>query len=726
MPHASTLRKQPSGKWEIEFTAGVWTDVTADVDQRAAVPQIRFGRTSEFSAPAPSELTVTLRNFDRDASGAPLFDVNRNYVRGNYTPQDQTSPYWPNIVPRKRIRYSYNPGVQRFRFTGYIKSWQPLLLDGSRPYMQITAIDRMDQLSRVTMLAPITQEITLDKPLYWWPLTDPAGSTFAAEQSGHSGPGLPVVGTQTNPLIFGDLGPGFGDGTGVHFAGPTSAQALQTTGLPTISFSGDTGLWLRLTANPGSNAGLFNADNPGTLGVGTLTIGLNTSGQPFVTGPGSASITSATGLADAKWHHVFLSFAGSVPLSNSYVYTLYVDGVSVGTQTVTASPPNFAFNRVTVGGGSGMQIVNANLGQVAVFILGSISTTRITAHYQAGLGYSGDRTDQRVARFLGYAGLTTSDWNLDTGQAIVGTYPQDGKDILSACQDMAATEGGGAAVYVTSDGKVRFINRRYRDNRTPKLTVDAVNDLDGTVYAPSFDDLNLITSSTVSRSNESGTQSTQTYSITSTFGVFSDQITSYATTDQDALNLAQYDVNSRSTPALRFPQIAVDLATSFNNLYDQMGQLQIGDRVRLQNIPGVAYPQTTVDFFFEGLNESPDVDSYKDVLDVSPADNPPRWKWDTSDWQPTPGSMTLNAGITNTATTLAVATTAGNPTFTTGASYPVTITIGGEDITLNSAPGGATSPQTFTGVTRGVNGTTAAAQSAAAAVTLAAPDAWSL
>src|SRR5215472_14305295 len=162
MPHASTLRKQPGGKWEIEFTAGVWTDVTTDVDQRAQVPSMRFGRSSEFSQPQPAELTVTLRNFDRDATGAPLFDANRNYIRGNYTPNDPTSPYYPNIQPRKRIRYSYNPGVQRFRFTGYIKSWAPVLADGARPYMQITAVDRLDQLSRVTMLSPIRQEITAD------------------------------------------------------------------------------------------------------------------------------------------------------------------------------------------------------------------------------------------------------------------------------------------------------------------------------------------------------------------------------------------------------------------------------------------------------------------------------------------------------------------------------------------------------------------------------------
>src|SRR5215468_5634292 len=188
MPHATTLRPAPNKKLEIELTAGVWTDVSADIDHLNFPMSIRFGRSSEFAAPQPAELTVTLKNYDRDGTGAPLFDTNHNYIRGNYTPADSSSPYYPNIQPRKRIRYSYNPGVQRWRFTGYIQTWAPLLLDGSRPYMQITAIDRMDQLSRVSMLSPIRQEITLDDPFYYWPLTDDPGSAQALEQSGNSGP----------------------------------------------------------------------------------------------------------------------------------------------------------------------------------------------------------------------------------------------------------------------------------------------------------------------------------------------------------------------------------------------------------------------------------------------------------------------------------------------------------------------------------------------------------
>jgi len=199
---------------------------------------------------------------------------------------------------------------------------------------------------------------------------------------------------------------------------------------------------------------------------------------------------------------------------------------------------------------------------------------------------------------------------------------------------MAATEGVCAVFYTTPDGKVRFANRRYRDSLTPKLTINAVDDLDPSVYSPSFDDLNLVTQATVTRSAESGGLTTQTYTNTTAvtaFGVFADQPTTYTTSDTDALGLAQYEVNSHATPLLRFPQIAVDLATAGHNLYDAVGQLQIGDRIRLTNIPSVAYPTSSLDFFLEGWTETPGVDSYQVVFDVTAADNPgPRFQLDVS------------------------------------------------------------------------------------------------
>src|SRR6266581_4863806 len=146
----------PLQRWEIEFTAGVWTDVTADVEFIfASPPQIHYGRTSQFSQPGPGSMSCTLKN--------PL---------GRYTPQRQVltdgvtpHPYWPNVVPRKRIRFSYTVGgVTFYRFFGYVKGFPPSLYSGVLPVVPITATTRDDQLSRVKLRSPIMQEFTPDTP----------------------------------------------------------------------------------------------------------------------------------------------------------------------------------------------------------------------------------------------------------------------------------------------------------------------------------------------------------------------------------------------------------------------------------------------------------------------------------------------------------------------------------------------------------------------------------
>jgi hypothetical protein len=447
-------------------------------------------------------------------------------------------------------------------------------------------------------------------------------------------------------------------------------------------------------------------------------------GIPEYVNATAAALDGPTSIFDGAWHHIAVVTTGTGAGSVS----MYIDGVVVGstiTGTTAARP-----QRITVGEQAGTYTNGrwyGNIGQVEIYT-SALSAARIAEHAAATNGYSGDTTDARIARYLGMAGLTSSDWTLDAGQTTVGTYPQAGKSVVQACQDMATTEGGGAAFWVRpADGDVRFVNRRYRDSTTPVLTLDALVDLDALVYDPTFDETTLVNESTVSRSAESGTLSTQTYTDTvsaAAYGPASGDVTTYTLSDLDALNLAQSQVAGNAQPGFRLDQLAVNLHASTSSKYAALAALEIGSRIRIVNLPRGAAPLGTVDLILEGWTEYPSPTSYRWVADTSPADNPPIGKWDTFRWQA--DGQTLNTALTNSGTTVVIATTAGLPTFTTGAFYPLDITIGAEQIRLNTAPGGSTSPQTFTGVTRGVNGTFAAAQAAGSVITLAPATAWAL
>jgi hypothetical protein len=73
---------------EVEFTAGVWTDITTYLDAGAGVTT-RYGRSTQYGADAGGDLDATVENTD-----------------GRFTPLRQTlkdlvtaHPYYPNLTP---------------------------------------------------------------------------------------------------------------------------------------------------------------------------------------------------------------------------------------------------------------------------------------------------------------------------------------------------------------------------------------------------------------------------------------------------------------------------------------------------------------------------------------------------------------------------------------------------------------------------------------------------
>jgi hypothetical protein len=637
-------------------------------------------------------------------------------------------PYYPNVVPRKRVRYSYFvSSTQYIRFVGYIKSWQPAMEGGVLGTVTLTAADRFDLLSRVFLDSPIREETADDMVTVQYPLTEPAGATYSLSTTGSSTVGVVSGGPA---LLFGDAGPGYGEGTGVKFSpsAASSGQYLRGT-LPVLNLNVFT---FEMWVNPGKTAPAWGSSSQNLAGFddalgnyAALIYMVNGSvGFQGAAAPGGTGLSSS--ILDGAWHHIAVT--KSTPTGNA---TLYVDGAVVGSTSTNPFPglPPVA-SVITIGESASPYTYSAarfqgNVGYVGLYTT-ALSAARVAVHSAATTGFDGDTTDARIARWLTDGGLTSSDWNLDVGVAVVGTYAQSaksgnsGKDIVTACQDMALTEAGGAAVYVDTDGRIRFVNRNSRNPAAPVITVDAALDLDNGVYAPSVDELTLLNMSTGNRTTESGTQTSQVaQDLTSQglYGLATDNgFTSYSKSDSDVLQTAQWRVASNAYPGFRLAQVQVNLMTAATALYTSLAAVKIGSRLRVTSVPTVAAPLTTVDLIIEGWTETASTDSYLVTFDTTPADNPAVGLWDDNvygRWQA--AGATLNASVTAAATSLAIATS--GPTWSTAAGdYPMSIVVNEEIIQLNTAPAGSTSPQTFTGVTRGVSGSTAAAQAAGAGV----------
>ena len=706
---------------DVEFSAGVWTNVTSMVRSTQGV-SIRYGRTSPLSQPQVASCSLLLDNSS-----------------GSFTPLNAGSTYYPNVTTGKRVRVSYASGAS-VRFLGFINAWQPILDGGVAPLVQVQATDFFDRLSRGSLNSVVASEILALSPTYYIPLSDPAGSTSAGSTACVSYPVVHFqpVGVAGESFTFGSTSPlAWDSGSWCSFAAKNggsfiaadyyAVQAPAVTGSTwTVSLAFTT-----TSAVPAEPSGWVWGQSANYLDVDPAT------GTPTGVVEGGAAIVGATALNDGLPHVLTLVANGG---SGSI---LYVDGVPVGTNGSTAAP----VESVSYIGGSGPAVgwgpagFIGNIAHFAMWQGTALSAGQIATISSAiRTGFAGELTGTRAARVLGYAGLTSGQWTLDAGQETVAAVNYTGKSAVTAIQDLATAEGGGSAAFVNTDGKVRFIDRTYRTTTTPAMTIDASLDINPGTWAPFYDYLTLVNSSTVTDGNGLAATYADSVSVAAN-GLFNDTRSTIANSTGAATRLAAWVVNS-SSGQYRFPQLTINIARVSNasTLYTALASLTIGSRLRISNIPASQnnasgtptriFHTTTLDLFVEGWSEMVSDDNYLITLDLSPADSPARGVWDGTsgygDWQPDAGTMTLTSNITNAGTTVSVTTSATHPTLSTSAGdYPLNIQIDQEVLRVNSAPAGSASPQSLT-CTRAQAGTFADAHTSGAVISLYPVASWTL
>lgn len=157
--------------------SGVWTDVSSYVASARDVVRITRGRQDEQAQPEPSKASFSLNNRD-----------------GRFSPRNPMGPYYGIIGRNTPVRISL-PGYG-YRFFGEISSW-PITWDasGQDAWTKVEAAGILRRLSQGVppLEGPITRFATsagATPAIAYWPLTDPPGSSSLA--SGLNG-GLPMA-----------------------------------------------------------------------------------------------------------------------------------------------------------------------------------------------------------------------------------------------------------------------------------------------------------------------------------------------------------------------------------------------------------------------------------------------------------------------------------------------------------------------------------------------------
>lgn len=709
------------GKFELEFTSGVWTDVSSYVT-------------------LPVTLSFGVDNWDDDGNPGTLDSLVLENYDGRFTPDNPTSPYWPNIVEGVRGRWTINHASTDYpRGWFFIKSWSLNVPDRAiLSTVTIVGADKLGSLSRRAMDSDL-----IERYRYTTAGNTPNATWMCAWPLVQSGrPRRPAnVGYPERPAAT-VLDPANGRG-GAAYVDPTplslegAATLTPNTNLgpvilfptqasttnPTRSFV----FWFRLTTDAeapvddfavlacgwsATNQCVFRIAVSNTVGGGQqLEVHWNIDPETGV----ASGKTIDLAPNDGAWHSVYVQ--DYTPGVNAAIF------YDSGTGGADASLYSFLLTDVTnfvVGGyvsPASQRVLRPR--SVPMTVAGIMCSDGVANNLEK---YArGDAIAAANVRFLSdyrnwgqftgaYAGLT--------GARNVILTSSIGRSITDAVQELSRTVSGLTWVRYADDTVELIDGTSMRPTAvTLTLTVGADDDLEpGQVWRRGA--IENPTRQTVSSPAGDGTFINAEAELRERRD--GSDVSAATATAADSKALAAWYV--RRGNRLRLSQFGLDVTTSVQDLWTfVLTQLKPGVRIRVQGLDATQIGYTYRDVHVIGWSETWDEletdagvleQSCRVVLNTVPSDTPAEIIFDDTtqgrfdfDLQNATGSALTSSGTSLTITT-------SGPTLTTSAGeYPLYLNLDGETVQVTGAPASGTSPQTVT-IVRGVLGTVARAHTA--------------
>jgi len=672
---------------EIEFTAGVWTDVGSLVKGDSI--EIHVGRDSAASGIQPGTLDLDLDNAD-----------------GRFTPDNPTSTHYPNFVEGKRIRVRVTKSATTYvRFVGRITSLEPSFPTGepSQSVTHVAAVDALGDLARITLT------------------TYPAASQIENYKAAVSAAYYPLTDINEHVGMFDPLE--IGDPLGVYDRTPGSGkiearadETLDGSQAYVQLFDGK-GLWHPGVGIPASVHG------GGAVHV-TLCVKVSSSSYGEVVTIGNYRRDSFSELSKVAWS------------ASGFVVDVYSAGALLGSSAAIPAADGWHYLQLTAGGGSNSSLivnngasVDAGFGHGGTMRFVSIggdldmSAAHLVVSDSSVSVYDAlevlpnigtiDDLAATLTTMVSASGLQMSvNWS---GSAFSPSDPAAlvNRNALDALVTLADSQHGIAYASPSTSPTQSVIALANVDARptTVALTVDAEGDLtQGPTLIRQLD-------GRVSAATGSSPSASVTVVDSSVTDVGSADVeVQTALYQRNDLHAVASDRIARGRDqATRISSLTVDLATASNDLYAAFYAVTPGERLRLSGLPTTYFGVSYIDGYVEGWTERPGVTGYEVVFDLSPADAPTEARYDTGRYAFGDGVCTVTSGtaVGTTSTGTIVLTWATSPTLSTAAGdYPMDFDWNGERVTVTSAPAGGTSPRTLTITARGVAPTVARSHSA--------------
>ncbi|MEU7677885.1 hypothetical protein AB0C42_24095 [Micromonospora taraxaci] len=665
----------------------VWTDLSARI--RSEITG-RGGRSSGARNASPASYMVELDNDD-----------------GALTPLHPMSTYWPYVRLGTPVRFRvFWGGVWHTRILGSADAWEPTL----RPLTDGTTASRV----RLTVSGPLRRieggsdprpstprrYIPTTNPVAYWPLEDgQLVSEGAAAVGGYAM--RPFIGTHPSGSLItfsrwgrGDLAPWLpevvsraGNAGSTAIWAPVEGAALYTSTRWVVDFM----------YRSGTDAGSNTVDvNPSYLGgslgwpqlyldpiVRDVLVAMN--GEPEVGGPVDT-------LFDGQPHHVRWDvYQNGAKVS----WNVYVDAVQVnaGTTSGNLTLPIMQTISLVADAQQGADIAQ---GHLAVW---AQTPPPLQDAVYAAFGYSGETAAARVARLCGEAGIPVTVGSGDSEPL----GPQRPDTLIELLREAEAADMG--VLYEDGVG-LGYRPRGGRYNAAVDLTVDLATyctsaGTGSEVLVPVYDDQSLRNRWTVSRPDGRSVTVEDTAHQARSGGIRPDSAELNLPNDTRLADHASWRLYLGTVDAIREASFPLDLAANPTLIAGWLA-LVAGARIVRQNPPAVFGP-SPLDTFMDGWSERIGPRSW--TVQVTPS---PAGPWDvaTADGDqraPADGSTVGTGGLSSSAMSFPLTSTAANGVWGTDpADFPLTVRVGGEQMTL-SGISGTSSPQTATVSARGLN-----------------------
>lgn len=681
---------------EIQTAPGVWTDISAYVYQQRDPLTISRGRSDEQSQASPQRMSFTLDNRD-----------------GRFSPRNPLSPLYGKIGRNTPIRCTIDSGGFT-RFYGEISElpprWDPSHSDNYVPVEAYGILRRLGQGQAPVSNALRDYVLAQSTLAAYYPLSGGEETVYSqniapGKKGSFNGRNGPVFkygvdmgaswlgsGMELNAAPL----PTYMEGTG-NAVGSNAALdfVFQSPALGVL----DVELWptrdsyWKLRLNTSADAGTFQVSYyDDTIGLWTDT----------AFGPVAA-------LQDTELHTCRFEL-----LNNGQSYIVYIDGVSLFTNGNGSVPAQTRLAMFRFHYSRYVDQTVMNIAHLALWADNTYANMPTAIDYTAAaFAHTGETAIARVTRVAADGGIPVLTSGVSAESTAMG--PQFTESRLEQIRDCETTDMGILAEQRAASGLL-YVSRASMYNQTAKFTL---NYNAGQVFPPlePVDDDQLTRNDVTASRREGGsdrytvdTGPLSTLDPPDGVGRYDTDVTVNVQTDGQLVGVASWIANIGTLNKARWPSVTVNLSASGVTaaLRAAIKGADVGDRFVITGMQK-AFIYDDVSLIIVGYTETIDPFVHLWTANCMPAEPFTVVEWATSStvgafhWD-TDGSE-LNSSATSTATSISVKRSTGATSLWTTDSdaFPFDVLIGGERIRVNGITG-SSSPQTFSPVTRSING----------------------